>query len=44
MSSKLITQDILKDDFADELKPGTELLHGQYVIEKFLNNGGFGIT
>ena len=44
MSSKLTTQDIQEDDFDDELKPGTELLHGQYVIEQFLNNGGFGIT
>ncbi|AXX99482.1 serine/threonine protein kinase [Profundibacter amoris] len=33
-----------EDDFVDELKPGTELLHGQYVIEEFLNSGGFGIT
>jgi serine/threonine protein kinase len=30
--------------FADELVPGTTLSHGQYVIEKFLNSGGFGIT
>lgn len=29
---------------ADELAPGTQLLHGQYVIESFLNAGGFGIT
>ncbi|MEM9709585.1 MAG: protein kinase [Pseudomonadota bacterium] len=29
---------------ADELKPGTELLHGQYAIESFLNAGGFGVT
>lgn len=29
---------------ADELKPGTELLHGQYTIEGFLNAGGFGVT
>ena len=33
-----------EDDFVDELKPGTELLHGQYIIEEFLNSGGFGIT
>ena len=33
-----------EEDFADELKPGTELLHGQYTIEEFLNSGGFGIT
>ncbi|MEL6513588.1 MAG: protein kinase [Pseudomonadota bacterium] len=32
------------DEFVDELKPGTELLHGQYRIESFLNAGGFGIT
>jgi len=30
--------------FTDELKPGTELLRGQYVIERFLNSGGFGLT
>lgn len=30
--------------FADELKPGTQLLRGQYTIVKFLNSGGFGIT
>ncbi len=32
------------EDFVDELKPGTELMHGQYRIESFLNAGGFGIT
>lgn len=32
------------DVFVDELKPGAELMHGQYVIESFLNAGGFGIT
>ncbi|MFK7874568.1 MAG: serine/threonine protein kinase [Paracoccaceae bacterium] len=32
------------DVFADELTPGTKLMHGQYVIEGFLNAGGFGIT
>jgi len=44
MSSKLTKQDLSEAEFDDELKPGTELLHGQYVIEQFLNNGGFGIT
>lgn len=40
-----VNQDSIEDDaFPDELRPGTELLHGQYVIEKFLNSGGFGIT
>ena len=33
-----------EDHQADELKPGTELLHGQYTIEGFLNAGGFGVT
>lgn len=28
----------------DELPPGTELCGGQYVIETFLNAGGFGVT
>ena len=32
------------EDFVDELKPGTQLMHGQYTIESFLNAGGFGIT
>ena len=46
MSSNLTSQDTETDDveFQDELKPGTKLLRGQYVIEQFLNNGGFGIT
>jgi hypothetical protein len=29
---------------ADELGPGTKLFLGQYVIEKFVNSGGFGIV
>ncbi|MDA9865146.1 serine/threonine protein kinase [bacterium] len=32
------------DEFVDELKPGTELMRGQYTIEGFLAAGGFGIT
>jgi serine/threonine protein kinase len=32
------------DEFAEELMPGTTLLHGQYTIESFLNSGGFGLT
>jgi serine/threonine protein kinase len=32
------------DVFADDLKPGTQLLDGQYTILGFLNSGGFGIT
>ena len=30
--------------FADDLKPGSILLDGQYEILSFLNSGGFGIT
>ena len=33
-----------RDGFADDLKPGTQLLGGQYTILGFLNSGGFGIT
>jgi hypothetical protein len=33
-----------REAFADDLKPGTELLDGQYTILGFLNSGGFGIT
>lgn len=40
----LTEHDVVEDLFQDDLKPGTKLLHGQYVIEQFLNNGGFGIT
>lgn len=29
---------------SDALIPGTTLLQGQYIIEKFLNSGGFGMT
>ncbi|MDA9865167.1 protein kinase [bacterium] len=36
--------DIEDEDFVDELKPGTKLMHGQYTIEDFLAAGGFGIT
>ncbi|PIB26812.1 hypothetical protein BFP76_10455 [Amylibacter kogurei] len=32
------------DQFSDPLPIGTTLLQGQYRIEKFLNDGGFGIT
>jgi serine/threonine protein kinase len=33
-----------RDVFADDLKPGAQLLDGQYTILGFLNSGGFGIT
>ena len=36
--------EIGEERFADELKPGTKLLYGQFTIESFLNSGGFGIT
>jgi serine/threonine protein kinase len=32
------------DASADDLKPGSQLLGGQYTILGFLNSGGFGIT
>jgi serine/threonine protein kinase len=32
------------DEFIDELKPGTNLLQGQYTIVRFINAGGFGMT
>ena len=32
------------EEFTDELRPGETLLQGQYVIERFLNSGGFGMT
>lgn len=32
------------ETFADELKPGTKLLLGQFTIDSFLSAGGFGIT
>ena len=32
------------ETFADELKPGTRLLLGQFTIDSFLCAGGFGIT
>ncbi len=30
--------------YGDELTPGTQLCYGQYVVEKYLNSGGFGVT
>ena len=36
--------DLTSAEVSDELRPGTRLLHGQYVIESFLNVGGFGLT
>ncbi len=34
----------LETDFVDELKPGTELMRGQYKIDTFIAAGGFGLT
>ena len=36
--------DGVEEEFVDELKPDTQLMHGQYTIEGFLAAGGFGIT
>ncbi|MCV2880423.1 protein kinase domain-containing protein [Actibacterium sp. XHP0104] len=44
MTSTLMSQNFTDEEFTDELQPGTKLLHGQYVIKKFLASGGFGIT
>ena len=46
MGNAKLKEDIegIEDSFADELEPGSELMHGQYKIENFLNAGGFGIT
>ncbi len=44
MKTELTPGEAVDEGFEYELKPGTKLLHGQYVIEQFLNNGGFGIT
>ncbi len=32
------------EDWGDELKPGTDLFHAQYSIDRHLKSGGFGIT
>lgn len=32
------------EDVAEELRPGTHLLQRQYVIERYLKSGGFGLT
>ncbi|SMY07294.1 serine/threonine-protein kinase [Flavimaricola marinus] len=35
---------VSQDDSSDALPPGTALLNGQYVIDRYLSSGGFGIT
>lgn len=44
MNSTDATTGISSGEFSEELKPGTPLLQGQYVIERYLNSGGFGMT
>ncbi len=39
-----VSTELEPEDWGDELAPGTELFHGQYVIERHLRSGGFGIT
>ncbi|MCV2866261.1 serine/threonine-protein kinase [Albidovulum sediminicola] len=41
---QLAAEKASKEEFVDELKPGTRLLQGQYTISRFINSGGFGIT
>lgn len=41
MQTRQITYD---DSETDELAPGTSLLHGQYIVERYLVRGGFGVT
>jgi serine/threonine protein kinase len=38
------TPPVEREDLSDDLKPGAQLLGGQYTILGFLNSGGFGIT
>ncbi len=44
MNSTVTNNTASEGKFNDELQPGTSLLQGQYVIESFLNSGGFGMT
>ena len=44
MGNAKLKDEVEDEAFADELKPGSTLMHGQYTIEGFLNAGGFGIT
>ncbi len=41
----VVAKDNVEDGaFTDELQAGTTLLQGQFVIQSFLNSGGFGMT
>ncbi|NSY41355.1 serine/threonine-protein kinase [Leisingera sp. ANG59] len=44
MALNTLVETSVDADQQDDLQPGTTLLHGQYTITRFLNNGGFGIT
>ncbi len=44
MSEELETEEMKQDVPGDALDPGTKLLNGQFVIDRFLNAGGFGMT
>ncbi len=44
MTSKLSSHELPDHEIEFALPPGTKLLHGQYVIERYLNSGGFGTT
>jgi len=44
MALNTLVDTSIEADQQDDLQPGTTLLHGQYTITCFLNNGGFGIT
>ncbi len=44
MSLENTAESLEDEEFVDELKPDTKLMHGQYTIEGFLAAGGFGIT
>lgn len=44
MDSNVSIEGSTSGEYGDALVPGTELLHGQYTIESFLNSGGFGVT
>ncbi|OYW61163.1 MAG: hypothetical protein B7Z31_03050 [Rhodobacterales bacterium 12-65-15] len=44
MAAVFSLDDTGSDRFAEELKPGTRLLLGQFTVDSFLSAGGFGIT
>jgi len=44
MTSTNIPNPIRDDDLGEHLRPGTNLLQGQYTVERFLGSGGFALT